>query len=73
MIFHNPVKGRFIFGFGFLENTDGTIVQVINLAGSIVLTKNLGLQVPGFKQFGRALSHLVAGIYLLESVTGKLK
>lgn len=69
-IFPNPAQNELHFKYGFIKATTQATARVIDMTGRVILTKELGQQQFGTKEFDMNISSLSAGNYLLEISTG---
>jgi len=69
-IFPNPAQNELHFKYGFIKATAQATARVIDMTGRVILTKELGQQQFGTKEFDMNISSLSAGNYLLEISTG---
>jgi len=68
LAYPNPATSGISFKYNFRKNSNA-VIRVTDIAGRIVLTKELGNQTMGEKEFSLDISALNNGMYQLELVT----
>ena len=66
----NPVRNNATMFFT-LNETQATVVRVLNVTGEVVYTKNLGMLNAGEYTEELALDHLSAGVYFINLISGE--